>query len=178
MTGVQTCALPISQGDEIQFSADVTNATTNLDADGAIDLSVMGGTSPYSFAWSNGAMSEDVSDLSEGIYCVTVTDMNTCSAIDTIKVEADSYGIIIYNSFSPNADGVNDLWNIKNIHYYPNCKVQIYNEWGNQVFTSDGYETPWDGASNGVALPAGTYYYIIDLGTDDKPLTGPVTLIK
>ena len=176
--GFVTDTVSLTQGDEILFSADITNASTNLDADGEIDLSVQGGSSPYTFLWSNSNVTEDLTALSYGIYLVTVTDMNGCTAIDTIKVDADSYGIIIYNSFSPNADGVNDLWNIKNIEYYPNCKVQIFNEWGNLVFTSDGYETPWDGASNGVALPAGTYYYIIDLGTGDKPLTGPVTLIK
>ena len=176
--GSLTDTITLTQSDAIQFSVDITNATTNLEPDGAIDLSVMGGTSPYDFVWSNGEPSEDISGLSNGTYRVTVTDMNNCFAIDTIDVEADSYGIIIYNSFSPNADGVNDLWNIKNIGYYPDCKVQIFNEWGNLVFTSDGYKMPWDGTNNGKVLPAGTYYYIIDLGTNDKPLTGPVTLIK
>ncbi|HIE15796.1 MAG TPA: T9SS type B sorting domain-containing protein, partial [Bacteroidales bacterium] len=168
----------LQQNDSIQFSADITNATTNLDNDGAIDIAVMGGFPPYSYEWSNGSISEDISDLGNGIYWLTVTDMNGCTAIDTIKVEADSYGIIIYNSFSPNADGVNDVWNIKNIQYYPECKVQIFNEWGNLVFTSEGYEIPWDGNNNGTALPAGTYYYIIDLGNGDKPFSGAVSLIK
>ncbi len=176
--GALTDTITLTQGDVIQFSADITNASTNLEPDGAIDLSVMGGTSPYNFVWSNGETSEDISTLSYGTYRVTVTDMNNCFAIDTLKVEADSYGIVIYNSFSPNADGVNDLWNIKNIQYYPDCKVQIFNEWGNLIFTSDGYKIPWDGSNNGQVLPAGTYYYTIDLGTNDKPLSGPVTIIK
>ena len=168
----------LTQNDKISFLADITNASTNLSTDGEIDLSVQGGTSPYTYLWSNSAVTEDLTALSYGVYSVTVTDINGCAATDTMKVEPNGYKIIIYSSFSPNADGVNDLWNIKNIEYFPDCKVQIFNEWGNLVFTSNGYGTPWDGTSNGSVLPAGTYYYIIDLGTGDKPFTGPVTLIK
>lgn len=176
--GQQIFNIDLSQSNAITFSVDITDASTNLVADGAIDLSVQGGTSPYTFIWSNEEVTEDITDLMYGTYRVTVTDMNDCQAIDTIKVASDSYGIVIYNSFSPNADGVNDLWNIKNIGYYPTCKVQIFNEWGNLVFSSDGYEQSWDGTNNGTVLPPSTYYYIIDLGDGSKPLSGPVTIIK
>ncbi len=56
----------------------VENVTCAGDADGLIDITIVGGTSPYSFNWSNGANSEDISNLSAGNYQVTITDANGC----------------------------------------------------------------------------------------------------
>jgi gliding motility-associated-like protein len=54
--------------------------------DGSIDLMVMGGVLPYSFSWSNGAVSEDISGLAEGYYRVTITDLNGCQVIDSVRI--------------------------------------------------------------------------------------------
>ncbi|CAN5423527.1 hypothetical protein BH09BAC1_BH09BAC1_23410 [soil metagenome] len=64
----------------------VTNASCNGATDGAIDLNVAGGTAPYSYAWSNGATTEDIANLNAGIYRPTVTDANGCTATATITV--------------------------------------------------------------------------------------------
>ena len=50
------------------------------DNTGRIDVSVMGGSLPYSYAWSNGAVSEDITSLAGGVYMLIVTDKNGCSA--------------------------------------------------------------------------------------------------
>src|SRR5437660_11596230 len=49
-------------------------------ATGTVDLSVSGGTSPYTYAWSNGAVTQDLAGLSAGPYTVTVTDANGCAS--------------------------------------------------------------------------------------------------
>ncbi len=58
--------------------------------DGTADLTVSGGTAPYTFSWNNGATTEDLSGLSEGTYIVTVTDTNGCSMMDTIVLTEPS----------------------------------------------------------------------------------------
>ncbi|MCO5946867.1 beta-propeller fold lactonase family protein [Mucilaginibacter sp. RT5R15] len=84
----------------------------------------------------------------------------------------------IPNTFTPNDDGINDTWNIANIDSYPGCIVNIYNRWGQNVFSSVGYGKSWDGRYKGTLLPVSTYYYIIDLKNDSKPYSGSITIIR
>jgi gliding motility-associated-like protein len=76
----------------------------------------------------------------------------------------------IPNTFTPNNDGVNDLWNINNIDTYPNATVTVFNRYGQQVYFSHGYPKPWNGTSNNKPLPVGTYYYLIDPKEDKVPV--------
>ncbi|MEO1260363.1 MAG: carbohydrate-binding protein [Bacteroidota bacterium] len=73
----------VGEGPEIVLTFSTTPETN---ADGAIDLTVSGGVPGYSFNWSNGSTSEDLSDLPEGIYGVTVTDANSCTASGSVTV--------------------------------------------------------------------------------------------
>ncbi len=157
----------------------VTNESETGKSDGVVNLTVIGGTSPYSYYWSNGGVAEDLVYVAADTFYVTITDANNCYTADTAIVLIDKKTITIVNAFSPNNDGVNDVWNIKNIDAFPNCSVNVYNQWGTIVFESTGYKKPWDGTKNGKMLPSDTYYYIIDLkdGTT-KPYTGSVTIVK
>lgn len=71
----------VSQPTEIILSTTITNASQNGASDGAIDLSVSGGTPPYTYNWSNTAQTEDIANLAAGNYCVTVTDANGCDEV-------------------------------------------------------------------------------------------------
>ena len=84
----------------------------------------------------------------------------------------------IPNTFTPNADGVNDVWNIKYLESYPGCTVDIFNRFGMKVFSTIGYTTQWDGKLNGADLPVGTYYYIINPLNGRKAVKGSITLIR
>jgi gliding motility-associated-like protein len=112
-------------------------------------------------------------------YTVTVTDPNGCTASDSMHVFIYPQ-ITIPSGFSPNTDGKNDVWQIDNIQQFPNCVVEVFNRWGEPLFYSKGYGTPWDGTYKGQQLPVGTYYYIINLNHPSFPnaYTGPITIFR
>ena len=113
------------------------------------------------------------------LYYVMVTDTNGCIGYDSAFV--DLYpNIFSPTGFSPNGDGLNDGWEIDFIDMYPDCDVEIFNRWGQQLFYSQGYQTKWDGTYNGKDLPEATYYYIIRLNHPAFPVpyTGPVTILR
>ena len=112
------------------------------------------------------------------MYIVTGTDMNGCFAMDTVLVEVCDY-IIIPSGFSPDGDGVNDFFEVVGIENYPDNKLSVFNRWGNIVYEKKSYAGSWDAIPNVNSIilgsdkvPAGTYYYILDLGTADKPKSG------
>lgn len=81
--------------------------------------------------------------------------------------------VVVPDGFSPNGDGVNDLFVIDNLDKWPNNTISIFNRWGNSVFTGEPYKNDWDGKTKlgvivgGDDLPVGTYFYILNVN-DDK----------
>jgi gliding motility-associated-like protein len=112
-------------------------------------------------------------------YTVFVTDANGCIGSDSMHVHLYPE-VFIPNGFSPNADGRNDYWIIDNIQQFPENVVEVYNRWGELLFRSVGYNTPFDGRYKGKELPVGTYYYIINLNHPAYPnaYTGPLTIFR
>ena len=70
----------------------------------------------------------------------------------------------VYTGFSPNGDGVNDVFYIEGLEAYPNAQLTVFNRWGNQVYRSDSYKNDWTGLWEGKLLPDGTYFYVLDDG--------------
>jgi gliding motility-associated-like protein len=94
-------------------------------------------------------------------------------------LESEVPVIEIPNGFTPNGDGMNDIWELSDLsELYPNMRIQVFNRWGQMVFSSKGYSNPWNGKRQGQDLPTATYYYIIALSNDIDPLQGNVTIIR
>lgn len=112
-------------------------------------------------------------------FVLQVTTEQGCSDIDSVLVTVVPE-IVIPTGFSPNSDGHNDTWQIDHIDLFPDSRVEVYNRWGELLFASDGYPTPWDGTYNGELVPVGTYYYAIELNDPrfPEPYTGPLTVIR
>lgn len=116
-----------------------------------------------------------------GIYIDTLKSYINCDSIIILNLTVIKV-IEVPEVFSPNGDGVNDLFIIKYIDQYPQNKVLIFNRWGNKVWEKGPYLNDWDGTNQfgitvaGRDLPVGTYFYIIDLGDGSKPKKGFIYL--
>lgn len=113
-------------------------------------------------------------------YYLTVSN-GTCTIQDICKIKVKE-AITIPNTFSPNNDGSNDTWEILGIEKYPNCLVQVFNRWGQEVFKTTGYSLNkrWDGTNKGKPLASSSYFYVIDLRVDEftEPFKGYVSIIR
>jgi gliding motility-associated-like protein len=95
------------------------------------------------------------------------------------NVFEDDGELHIPSAYSPNGDGINDEWQLRNIEKYSDCIVRIYNREGVEIFYSVGYKVMWEGFRDGKMLPADRYNYEIDLYGDAKEVRkGSVTIFR
>jgi len=155
----------IKKGNSIQLEATATGNITGITWTPATGLS------------NNTILDPVASPSATTTYTLTVQTSDGCTGMDTMTITVLDQ-IDIPNTFTPNGDGINDKWVIQNLAPYQNCTVRVFNRWGQTVYSSIGYGTPWDGRYNGSILPAGTYYYIIDPKNDLKTLSGYITILR
>lgn len=113
------------------------------------------------------------------LFILTVTSPEGCTGVDSVLITVLPE-IKVPSGFTPNGDGHNDTWILDFVTLFPGIEVQIFSRWGEPLFRSVGYATPWDGKVNGTVVPVGTYYYAIELNDPRFPdaLTGPLTVIR
>jgi gliding motility-associated-like protein len=140
-----------------------------------IELPVIG-----QYDWSDDIQRNNgIVNLEEGLYRVTVT--NECGMNPySFRVKKKACGIFVPNTFTPNGDGINDLF--KPITNSPSIQVnslKIFDRWGSCVFNSHN-EFSWNGKHRDSKSNNGVYLYIIEYhdGAELHQITGTVTLIK
>ncbi|MCJ8290688.1 MAG: gliding motility-associated C-terminal domain-containing protein [Crocinitomicaceae bacterium] len=126
--------------------------------------------------------------FSNGTYVITQYVYGSLGCVDStsqtiiINTVTNEITTLIPNAISPNGDGKNDIWKLEFINLlYPNARVEVYNQWGQQIYQSKGYNYPWDGRYNDELLPDGTYYYVIDIndaGNAADIFKGTVLILK
>ena len=92
-------------------------------------------------------------------------------------------GADVPNGFSPNGDGVNDVFNIPDLDSYDELEISIFNQLGGLVYDDKAYLNNWNGISNtgkysGMDLPSGTYYYLLQVKGTDTKITGFIYLSR
>lgn len=115
-------------------------------------------------------------------YDITTANTNTGGIFDGAYYYIDDVSVIccdcdpsIPNVFTPNNDGINDLFEISNLP--ASTTTQIYNRWGIEVFETNKEGVFWDGrTTSGVAAGSGTYFYIIT--TEDETYKGFLQLVR
>jgi gliding motility-associated-like protein len=164
----------------------VIDAGTSLVvAEGSIiTLNATANSTGLTFAWSPSfglssasVLNPQLTALSDQVYTLTATGAFGCTATDDVSIKILKK-VKVPNVFSPNGDNIHDQWLIPNLSDYPGSTVEVFNRYGQRVFYSAGYGTPWDGNFNGKPLPAGAYYYVIELKNGFKPITGSLTILR
>ena len=156
--------------------------------EGSINLSVSGGTKPYTYLWNQGSTTLNLSNITDGNYNIIIKDSNACDVTGNYVVNYSKdkceQDVFIPKGFSPDDDGVNDVFKIEGIEKFPDNYLRVYNRWGGLVFEEQAYKNTWKGTydagstSGTDALPGGTYYYVLQLNADAKPITGYTFISK
>jgi gliding motility-associated-like protein len=98
---------------------------------------------------------------------VTITLKTAEECLDPIEIPS---------GITPNADGKNDVFFIKNLSDYPINNLEIYNRWGIKIYESANYQNNWSGQSEQGDLPDGTYFYILNVKSINKSYKGYIDL--
>ena len=176
-----TVPVTISEPATLSISSTEIDASCPGVTDGSISLTITGGTQPYSVIWSAGILTQDRPNIANGTYSVVVTDKNGCAAsLDiTVNVIGSDQCIEIPTIITPNNDGFNDTWQIKNIDLFPNAEVFVYTRWGKLVFHAKNLSAnQWNGTFNGTQLPTDSYHYVLYLNDGSKTRSGVISIIR
>ena len=128
--------------------------------------------------WSTGEITDSITVTDSGHYSVEVTNSNGCKSEASVYVHFASVGeedekiLIKNNIITPNGDGINDYFVIKDLSFFTTCKLIVYNLYGDIVFEQSNYDNTWEANE----LDPGTYYYIISCDNSSK--TGTINILK
>ncbi len=135
------------------------------DSDGEIGVTVVQGALPYSYLWGAGETTSALSDLGEGIYGVEVRDANNCKEEFQVSVyltENCDYHEFLPNVFSPNGDGLNDVFYVRG-KGFESLSLIVFDRWGNKVFETTDKDIGWDGTKSGKKLNSDVYVYHLEV---------------
>lgn len=104
---ITIAGFPVQSGNQVNVTSSVTEPSCGQ-INGAIDLSVSGGTGPYTFSWSSGATTEDISGVGPGVYSVTVTDINGCPFDTTFTLSNQGAPTVTATVVDPSCPGGSD----------------------------------------------------------------------
>lgn len=139
-----------------------------------VSATIQGGVGPYTFLWNTGSSEPGilVPLLEDGQVSVIVEDAcgREATAVARISIDCE---VIIPNVFTPNNDGVNDVWFIDGINNKQNT-VRVYNRWGQLVLDVKNYRNNW----SALDVVDGTYYYEVIVDGKPEPYTGHVTVLR
>ncbi|MES2276520.1 MAG: MBG domain-containing protein [Bacteroidota bacterium] len=162
------------------YKAEVTNATERINLTPTFDPTAT--TRINGRQTANGSPSFDIPlNVGDNTLIVEVTAQDGLTKkVYTLTVYRGQSPVTIdaTNILTPNGDGKNDTWVIKDIQLYPNNTVNVYDRAGRPVYEKHRYNNEWDGTLSGVPLAQGTYYYTIDLGPGFPKIKGFITIMR
>ena len=162
------------------------DAGSDVYADPGETVQLNASTSAAEYSWAPSYNISDTLSLQPFVYPEETTiytisaTQNGCTQFDYVTVFIND-PLIIPTTFSPNNDDINDTWVIGGVEEYPNCFVQIFDRWGQELFQSTGYndKKAWDGTFKEKPVSEGVYFYLVKLrDPESKEYKGSITLIR
>jgi len=153
---------------------------------GSLIASVTGTSVPLSLSWNTSPVQTTAiaTNLAAGLYTVTVSGMDVCTATGTGKVETDfsCIGIFFPNGFTPNGDGRNDSFGpLGSLAALSNYRLSVYNRWGERVFFSTNPFEKWTGLVIATPTDGNVFAWMAEYNLPGKPREfkkGTVVLIR
>jgi len=118
-----------------------------------------------------------MSPLLNTSYTLTATSTDGCKATDEIIVTVLK-DIYVPSAFSPNGDGINDVWRIPYLDSYSGTDVKVFNRYGQLVYQAAGQSIAWDGKYKDKPLPSGSYVWVLRAGALKKLVHGTVMIVR
>lgn len=141
--------------DTMYISTPPTNGTVEMNGDGTA-----------TYTPNEGFCNPTIPDSYTYVLCNTAGCDSTAV---TILVLCDSSGeLSFYSGFSPNGDGINDVFYIQGLENFPDNVLCVFNRWGNRVYYREGYDNTFDGTWENIRLTDGTYFYVFDDGNGNR----------
>jgi gliding motility-associated-like protein len=155
---------------------------------GSIQLNATGAVyymwTPNNGTLSNNNVNNPIATPVDSVTVYTVYGRNFYGCIDSAQIVVNldyTMGQEMPSGFTPNGDGLNDVFRITKLKYQRLVDFRIYNRWGLEVFQTSNPEIGWDGTYHGTPQDLGVYSYQIIVampGGDNKTFKGTVTLIR
>jgi len=185
VTNMQNCKESKSMELIVNPSPEITFADTDtIFADPGFELDAGGNEQSDTYAWSTGDSTKMIIPEDEGQYTVTITNPGGCESEKTVTVLWSGVPFVLPNAFSPNGDGLNDIFiPVRRYDMVKKYHLMIFNRWGQQIFETQNIDQGWDGTYQGKPSPYGTYVYKIIYTAypnydESKVETGPVILMR
>ena len=118
-----------------------------------------------------------ISPLLNTTYTLTATSTDGCKATDEVIITVLK-DIYVPSAFSPNGDGINDVWHIPYLDSYSGTDVKVFNRYGELVYEAAGRSIAWDGKYKGKPLPSGSYVWALNAGALNKLVHGTVMIVR
>lgn len=136
-----------------------------------------------SYQWNNGYTNASINVVQTGEYILQVTDHNQCVGSDTINVKIIECvkGIYFPNAFTPNGDGLNDIFRPIARGELLFFRFNIYNRWGEQIYSTSDPNKGWDGNLQGRSQSSAVFVWTCQYefeGEVRKTAKGTVRLIR
>ena len=182
-----TATINITVNESPDISAVSQSESCTGASDGEINITVIGGASPYSYLWSPEGSGTSTDGLGEGTYIITTIDDNGCQRSVTVVLDDPDIPcdittphVVVPTVFSPNGDGQNDVLYVRG-EGVVSLEFIVYTRWGEKVFESTDLNSGWDGTYKGNPMDPAVFVYSLRatlVNDEEVNLYGDVTLVR